>query len=60
MTWQRLAFFVVGIGAGALGVLIPATAPFALPAATGIIGLAVNAERMLGKPRDPDDVPTKP
>lgn len=40
MTWLRLATIVAGLGAGVLGVLVPATAPFAIGTAGLLLGLA--------------------
>jgi len=39
--WQRLITILAGVGVGTLGVLVPATAPIALPAAAAIAGWAV-------------------
>ena len=38
---QRLVTVLAGVGVGALGVLVPATAPIALPAAWAIAGWAI-------------------
>ncbi len=35
---QRLLTILVGVGVGTLGVLVPQTAPFALPAAGALLG----------------------
>ncbi len=38
MDWRRFLTIVAGVGAGVLGVFVPATAAFALPASAALIG----------------------
>ena len=60
MFWKRFAAYVASAGLGALGVLVPPLAPYAIPAAVGLAGLATNAERVFGGKRRPEDEPTQP
>ncbi len=39
--WYRLATILGGVACAVVGALVPATAPFAFPAAAGLIGLAI-------------------
>ncbi len=38
--WSRIVTVIAGVASGALGVFVPATAPFAFPAATALLGWA--------------------
>ncbi len=49
--WQRMLTVVAAVGTGALGVFVPATAPFAIPAATLLLGWAT---------KHPADAPKEP
>lgn len=48
---QRLLTVLAGVGVGALGVLVPATAPFALPAAGALLGWATPHPADAAKPQ---------
>ena len=50
-SWLRFATAALGVAAGVVGVLVPATGPVLLPAATGLIGLSLTPPG--SKPRDP-------
>jgi hypothetical protein len=49
MDWKTLATVALGLGAGALGALVPATAPFALPVAGLLLGTVIPQPRTWGQ-----------
>lgn len=55
MEWKTLATLALGLGAGILGALVPATAPFALPVATLCLGAAIPQPKhwLTKKPKAP-------
>lgn len=48
MDWKTLATVALGLGAGVLGALVPATAPFALPVAGLLLGAVIPQPRTWG------------
>lgn len=53
MEWKTLATITLGLGAGVLGVLVPATATFALPVAGILLGTVIPQPKTwtLGQPK---------
>lgn len=49
-TWLRFATVVGGVGAGVLAVLVPPTAPYALPGAALLMGAALTPPGSAPKP----------
>ncbi len=49
--WIKFAFGALGVAAGVASALVPAAAPYLVPAATGFIGLALRSPGDISRDR---------